>query len=92
MITIGKDWSEKDMELKNFDMKKSTMAYLDMGNGKPIVLLHGFCGSSRYWEKVIPSYLKTFVLSPRIYQVMENQQSLRRMIRLKISLILLKTS
>jgi pimeloyl-ACP methyl ester carboxylesterase len=65
MITIGKDWSEKDMELKNFDMKKSTMAYLDMGNGKTIVLLHGFCGSSRYWEKIIPELSKNYrVIAP----------------------------
>jgi pimeloyl-ACP methyl ester carboxylesterase len=30
-------------------------AYEEEGTGEPIVLLHGFCGSWLYWEKVIPS-------------------------------------
>lgn len=28
------------------------IAYSDMGLGEPIVLLHGFCGSMAYWDKV----------------------------------------
>lgn len=42
------------MEVKNLNMKDSTVSYVDQGNGKPIVLLHGFCGSVGYWDKVIP--------------------------------------
>src|SRR4051794_2313726 len=33
------------------------LAYKEEGAGKPIVLIHGFCGSKEYWQKVIP-YLK----------------------------------
>ncbi|MCM3115659.1 alpha/beta hydrolase [Neobacillus sp. MER 74] len=45
------------MELKKLKAKDSTstVAYIDSGEGKPIVLLHGFCGSSSYWEFVIPT-------------------------------------
>jgi pimeloyl-ACP methyl ester carboxylesterase len=43
------------METKKVTLKDSTIAYIDQGEGKPIVLLHGFCGSSRYWEHVIPA-------------------------------------
>ncbi|AHV99045.1 alpha/beta fold hydrolase [Paenibacillus sabinae] len=30
------------------------ICYSDQGQGEVLVLLHGFCGSSEYWEKVIP--------------------------------------
>ncbi|MGG1664172.1 alpha/beta fold hydrolase [Brevibacillus sp. NRS-1366] len=36
--------------LKN-DLK---VAYVEEGVKEPIILLHGFCGSSGYWKKVIP--------------------------------------
>jgi pimeloyl-ACP methyl ester carboxylesterase len=53
------------MEMKNIKMKQLTMAYQDIGNGKPIVLLHGFCGSSLYWENVIPELSKHYrVIAP----------------------------
>ncbi|MGG3467022.1 alpha/beta hydrolase [Neobacillus pocheonensis] len=39
--------------MKKLVIENSTIAYVDQGEGEPIVLLHGFCGSSRYWEKVI---------------------------------------
>jgi 3-oxoadipate enol-lactonase len=32
----------------------TTIAYQEAGNGQPIVLLHGFCGSHSYWDEVIP--------------------------------------
>jgi 3-oxoadipate enol-lactonase len=30
------------------------LAFRDHGQGQTVILLHGFCGSSEYWEKVIP--------------------------------------
>ncbi|MCP3738777.1 alpha/beta fold hydrolase [Rossellomorea sp. BNER] len=30
------------------------LAYEDRGEGKTIILLHGFCGSSKYWDKIVP--------------------------------------
>jgi 3-oxoadipate enol-lactonase len=30
------------------------IAYEERGNGIPIVLLHGYCGSRHYWDEVIP--------------------------------------
>ena len=32
----------------------SAIAYKEYGSGSSIILLHGFCGSSRYWDKIIP--------------------------------------
>lgn len=31
-----------------------TLCYAEQGQGEPIVLLHGFCGNSEYWDKVVP--------------------------------------
>ncbi len=33
------------------------LAFKEEGAGKPVILLHGFCGSKEYWSKVIP-YLR----------------------------------
>lgn len=30
------------------------IAFDDRGEGDPVILLHGFCGSSAYWEKIVP--------------------------------------
>ncbi|WP_421379145.1 alpha/beta fold hydrolase [Bacillus salacetis] len=30
------------------------LAFKDHGEGQTVILLHGFCGSSDYWEKVMP--------------------------------------
>lgn len=35
------------------------LAYRDIGDGIPLLLLHGFCGSSGYWDGLVP------LLSPR---------------------------
>jgi pimeloyl-ACP methyl ester carboxylesterase len=43
----------------------STIYYLDQGEGHPIVLLHGFCGSSHYWDEVIPPLSESYrVIAP----------------------------
>ncbi|GGG17013.1 alpha/beta fold hydrolase [Paenibacillus aceti] len=41
-----------------------SVAYQEQGQGQTIVLLHGFCGSSGYWEKLAPR------LSPEYHIVM----------------------
>jgi pimeloyl-ACP methyl ester carboxylesterase len=53
------------MEIKKLTVQDSTLAYIDSGSGNPIVLLHGFCGSSSYWEYVIPTLSADFrVIAP----------------------------
>ncbi|OBZ16241.1 alpha/beta hydrolase [Bacillus sp. FJAT-27264] len=43
----------------------STICYSDQGKGEVIVLLHGFCGSAEYWEKVIPRLSSSYrVIAP----------------------------
>lgn len=32
----------------------NTICYREQGQGEPLVLLHGFCGSSEYWDQVVP--------------------------------------
>jgi pimeloyl-ACP methyl ester carboxylesterase len=48
------------MDMKKLILQDSTVAYIDSGEGRPIVLLHGFCGSSSYWEFVIPTLSADF--------------------------------
>lgn len=51
--------------MKTVTLQNITMAYRDEGHGKTIVLLHGFCGSHKYWEKVIPVLSKGYrVIAP----------------------------
>ncbi|WP_307287622.1 alpha/beta fold hydrolase [Bacillus sp. SORGH_AS_0510] len=53
------------MESKYQKIEGSPITYIDEGEGQPIVLLHGFCGSSRYWEEVLPELSKTYrVIAP----------------------------
>ncbi|MED1792579.1 alpha/beta hydrolase [Brevibacillus nitrificans] len=48
---------EKQVQLEN-DMH---VVYQEEGNGpKTVVLLHGFCGSSGYWQKVLPALSQSF--------------------------------
>ncbi len=42
------------MESKVLTINNADISYYDIGKGKPIVLLHGFAGSKKYWEKVAP--------------------------------------
>ncbi|HEY0828499.1 MAG TPA: alpha/beta hydrolase [Bacilli bacterium] len=30
------------------------IAFDDRGEGEPLILLHGFCGTSAYWERIVP--------------------------------------
>lgn len=46
--------SEFAYEHKAIAVKDSTMAYVDVGEGKPIVLLHGNPTSSYLWRNIIP--------------------------------------
>lgn len=53
------------MEIKNLKLDGSSISYIDHGEGQPILLVHGFCGSSRYWEEVIPELAKEYrVIAP----------------------------
>jgi 3-oxoadipate enol-lactonase len=41
------------------------IAYMDEGQGPAVVLIHGFCGSSSYWEHIIPELSKDYrVIAP----------------------------
>lgn len=40
--------------MENIRCEGSNICYSDQGSGDVVVLLHGFCGSSAYWEQTIP--------------------------------------
>lgn len=43
----------------------TVIAYDDRGEGEVLVLIHGFCGSSAYFERIIPLLSKTYrVIAP----------------------------
>lgn len=53
------------METKNIAVNNSMISYIDHGEGKPIILLHGFCGSSAYWAEVLPVLAENYrVIAP----------------------------
>jgi pimeloyl-ACP methyl ester carboxylesterase len=41
------------MESRKVEIGNMQMSFYDIGEGKPIVLIHGFAGSKLYWERVI---------------------------------------
>ncbi|MCK9905460.1 alpha/beta hydrolase, partial [Frankia sp. Cpl3] len=50
---------------KTMQVKGNRVAYLEQGSGEAVVLLHGFCGSSAYWQDVIPLLAETHrVIAP----------------------------
>jgi 3-oxoadipate enol-lactonase len=52
---------QKAMNVNGMD----EMMYEDRGSGKAVVLLHGFCGSSMYWQYVISELEKNYrVIAP----------------------------
>lgn len=51
--------------MEKINVNGTTIAYDDQGQGEVIVLLHGFCGSSAYWEKIEPLLVTKFrVITP----------------------------
>ncbi|MGC4376099.1 alpha/beta hydrolase [Fictibacillus sp. Mic-4] len=53
------------MDTKTLLLPNLEMAYVDEGEGKTIVLLHGFCGSHKYWTKQIEELAKDYrVIAP----------------------------
>lgn len=48
------------MDAKITEVNGTSISYYDEGQGKPVVLLHGFCGSKDYWAKVIPLLAEDF--------------------------------
>ncbi|NOU91876.1 alpha/beta fold hydrolase [Paenibacillus sp. LMG 31456] len=42
------------MDKKYFEHEGTRFAYTEKGEGEAVVLLHGFCGSSAYWNKLMP--------------------------------------
>ncbi|WP_042456872.1 alpha/beta fold hydrolase [Neobacillus dielmonensis] len=53
------------MGKKSVVVQDTAISYMDEGEGFPIVLLHGFCGSSGYWQEVVPVLTKNYrVIAP----------------------------
>lgn len=48
------------MNAKQVYVSGTTVSYYEEGKGEPIVLIHGFCGSKDYWQKVIPALAKEY--------------------------------
>ncbi|MDF2959462.1 MAG: hypothetical protein K0S39_1197 [Paenibacillus sp.] len=42
------------MDTKYLDQNNVRIGYKEKGEGQAVVLLHGFCGSSSYWNKLLP--------------------------------------
>jgi 3-oxoadipate enol-lactonase len=38
--------------MKKMKVGHNELAYLEIGEGQPLVFLHGFCGSMEYWDRV----------------------------------------
>lgn len=43
----------------NIQVNQADVAYREEGNGEPILLIHGFCGSLDYWNNVIEELART---------------------------------
>ncbi|GAA0137332.1 alpha/beta hydrolase [Paenibacillus sp. YSY-4.3] len=51
--------------MEKLTISGTTISYEDQGEGNVLVLLHGFCGSSGYWEQVMPLLSKQIrVIAP----------------------------
>jgi len=40
--------------MNTVNLSEGKLAYRQIGEGRPVVLLHGYCGSHRYWDDVAP--------------------------------------
>ncbi|MGO0062959.1 alpha/beta fold hydrolase [Brevibacillus fluminis] len=57
--------AEAGMDMKTIRVAERTIAYREEGSGTALLLLHGFCGSHAYWDKVVPELAKEYrVLAP----------------------------
>lgn len=53
------------LPIKTVLVNGQTMAYLDVGEGPPVILIHGFGGSMWQWEHQLPALSPTFrVITP----------------------------
>lgn len=50
----------KNMEANSINLGNATLSYIDKGEGKTLLFLHGFCGSSLYWENIIPKLSENY--------------------------------
>jgi pimeloyl-ACP methyl ester carboxylesterase len=48
------------MDAKRAEVNGTAISYYDEGQGEPIVLIHGFCGSKDYWQKVVPGLAEKY--------------------------------
>lgn len=46
--------------MKKMGPENQNIAYKDQGTGEPILLLHGFCGSSAYFEEILPELTSNY--------------------------------
>ena len=44
----------------NIKVNQADVAYRQEGNGDPVLLIHGFCGSSGYWNNIIDKLAQTY--------------------------------
>ncbi|MFZ3589522.1 alpha/beta fold hydrolase [Bacillus sp. DJP31] len=64
-LTARKERGFVHRHSKRFD--DLTLSYIDEGSGEVLVLLHGFCGSPAYWEKIIPALSEGYrVIAPAL--------------------------
>jgi 3-oxoadipate enol-lactonase len=40
---------------RKLSVNAGELAYTDQGEGNALILLHGFCGSSAYWDRIVPA-------------------------------------
>lgn len=41
--------------MKSIKVNNVNVAYREEGEGEPLIFIHGFCGSTAYWDKVFPA-------------------------------------
>lgn len=52
-------------EMKHFDLHGDHVAYQDVGDGEPVLLIHGMAGSSATWRAITPMLSRNYrVITP----------------------------